>query len=63
MYGDILRERTPMGKARLELLVTDLVMPGMALRASATAAHEWDRNAIPDFPSGHVFPDRFNYSG
>src|SRR6185295_7236270 len=47
-----------MREPRLKLVIANLLISGCALRASATAAYERHRYAIPDFPPGHIFADR-----
>ena len=62
MDRDVLGEGPPVGKPRLGLMVADLVISGVALRAGAAGTHEWDGHAIALFPSGDAFPRLLNDS-
>jgi hypothetical protein len=46
----------------LKLVVANLLMPGCALRASATATNEWHCDAIPDFPFDHSVANRCHHA-
>ena len=52
-----------MGKPRLKLLVTDLVVARVALRASAAAANKRQRDAISGLPIGDTRANSFDDSG
>ena len=51
-----------MGEAGLKLVVTDLMIAGVALRASATAADKRNGYAITLFPIGNILADSLNNS-
>ena len=52
-----------MGKARLKLVVTDLMIARVALRAGSAAADKWQGDAIARVPVGDVGADSLNDSG
>ena len=51
-----------MGEAGLKLVVTDLMIAGVALRASAAATDKRNGYAITFFPIGNILADRLNSS-
>ena len=63
MDRDIFGERPPMGEARLDLVLTDLLMARMAFRARPAAADEGHRDPVARLPSGHVLADGFDDPG
>ena len=52
-----------MGKARLELLIAQLVIAGCALRAAAAAAHEGQVPPVKKMPQLNLGADGFDYAG
>lgn len=63
MYTYILRERAPVRKSGLELVIADLLIAGYALRTRSTTTHKRKRNPIALFPACHIFPNILNYAG
>ena len=54
MDGYIFGERSPVGKARLELVVADLMIARMTLRASTAAADEGHCDPVSGPPADNV---------
>ena len=52
-----------MRKARLELIVTNLMGAGLALRAGAAAANKGQGYPVTDFPFGYFIPNSCDLSG
>ena len=55
---DIFGERAPGGEARLELVLADLMVAGIAFEAMAAAADERHRDAVAVLPARHLAADR-----
>ncbi len=60
---DIFGKASPMGKARLELMITNLMIAAVAFRAMAAARNERDRDPVADFPAFDILANRFDGAG
>ena len=52
-----------MGKSGLKLVVTNLLLSGVTLRATAARRNKGHRNPIPDLPIANLFANRLNNTG
>jgi hypothetical protein len=55
VYSHALRKGSPMGKSRLILIVTDLLVATIATRAGAAGTNKWDRYPIANLPVFYPF--------
>ena len=61
--GNILRKAAPMGKARLELVVADLMVAAVAFRAMSASRYERDGDPVALFPAFDVLANPDNGTG